>query len=105
MNTIPKLSSLPRDGNIFNEEDIRAGFEIVEALQREVEVFVTNRVKEADALEKARDPATRAELDQQPAEVQKWRLGCDDRTIAAITGRRSYALPTYKAATKMNFHA
>ncbi|WP_460940564.1 polymorphic toxin type 50 domain-containing protein, partial [Pandoraea terrae] len=77
-------------GKIFDEQEIRAGFEIVEALQREVGVFVTNRAQEADALEKARDaqadPAKRAALDAQLVEAQKWGPGGDYRRIAtAIT--------------------
>ncbi|WP_191629087.1 hemagglutinin repeat-containing protein, partial [Pandoraea terrae] len=87
--------SSERDGSnalakIFDEQEIRAGFEIVEALQREVGVFVNHRAQEADALEKARDaeadPARRAELDAQLVEAQKWGPGGDYRRIAsAIT--------------------
>ncbi|VVE58984.1 tRNA nuclease CdiA-2 [Pandoraea terrae] len=59
-------------------------------LQREVGVFVTNRAKEADALEKARDaeadPAKRAELDQQLVDAQKWGPGGEyGRIVTAIT--------------------
>ncbi|WP_224788733.1 hemagglutinin repeat-containing protein [Pandoraea terrae] len=77
-------------GKIFNEQEIKAGFEIVEALQREVGVFVNNRAKEADDLEKARDaetdPARRAQLDARLVEAQKWGPGGDYRRIAsAIT--------------------
>ncbi|GAB3628186.1 hemagglutinin-related protein [Pandoraea terrae] len=79
-----------RVGKIFNEQEIRAGFEIVEALQREVGAFVNNRAQEADALETARDaeadPAKRAALDQQLPEAQKWGPGGDYRRIvSAIT--------------------
>ncbi|GAB3626720.1 hypothetical protein GCM10027419_15690 [Pandoraea terrae] len=87
--------SSERDGSnalakIFDEQEIRAGFEIVEALQREVGVFVTNRAQEADALEKARDqetdPARRAALDQELQEARKWAPGGDYRRVAtAIT--------------------
>ncbi|GAB3627741.1 tRNA nuclease CdiA-2 [Pandoraea terrae] len=62
----------------------------MEALQREVGVFVNNRAKEADALEKARDaeadPAKRAQLDAQLIEAQKWGPGGEyGRIVTAIT--------------------
>ncbi|GAB3626724.1 hemagglutinin-related protein [Pandoraea terrae] len=77
-------------GKIFNEEEIRAGFEIVEPLQREVGVFVNHRAREAGALGKARDaeqdPAIRAQLDAQLTEAQKWGPGRESRHADQANG-------------------
>lgn len=71
---------------IFNEKKIKAGFEIVGALQREAGTFINNRAKEADDLKKARDkesdPVRRAELDQQYQEAAKWGPGGSYRQVA-----------------------
>ncbi|WP_137926206.1 hemagglutinin repeat-containing protein [Cupriavidus sp. 2SB] len=70
---------------IFNEKEIKAGFEIVGALQRETGAFLNNRAKEADAIKLARDketdPARRAELDQQYEDAAKWGPGGTYRRI------------------------
>ncbi|WP_019450843.1 hemagglutinin repeat-containing protein [Cupriavidus sp. BIS7] len=71
---------------IFDEKEIKAGFEIVGALQRETGAFLNNRAKEADALKLARDketdPARRAELDQQYQDAAKWGPGGSYRRVA-----------------------
>lgn len=71
---------------IFDENKIKAGFEIVAGLQREMGTFLNNRAKEADTLKQARDneadPARRADLDRQYQDASKWGPGGTYRQIA-----------------------
>lgn len=75
---------------IFNEKEIRAGFEIVGALQRESGIFLNNRAKEAEAAKKAADaaardpnatPEQRAALQQQADDLAKWGQGGQYRQV------------------------
>ncbi|GAB3629740.1 hemagglutinin-related protein [Pandoraea terrae] len=69
----------------------------MEALQREVGVFVTNRAKEANALENARDaeaaPAKRVALDQDLNHLgfRGGRLVLSQAVAAWSVSRRCYA--------------
>ena len=71
---------------IFNEQEIKAGFEIVGALQRETGTFLNNRAKEATDAQRAleqefakpegeRDPARLAALHQQLNDTATWAPG------------------------------
>lgn len=77
---------------IFNEQEIKAGFEIVGALQRETGTFLNNRAKEATAAKEAldkelakpeseRDPARSAELQQQLNDSATWAPGGTGRQV------------------------
>jgi len=83
---------------IFNEKEIKAGFEIVGALQRETGAFLNNRAKEATAAQKAlanelkkpeaeRDPARIEQLSQVVKDNATWGVGGTGRNIVG-TGRR-----------------
>ncbi|MGA3944378.1 hemagglutinin repeat-containing protein, partial [Ralstonia nicotianae] len=52
---------------IFNEQEIKAGFEIVGALQRETGTFLSNRAKESTEAQKALDAEKAKPADQQDA--------------------------------------
>ncbi|MFJ4294420.1 hemagglutinin repeat-containing protein, partial [Cupriavidus sp. NPDC089707] len=95
------LAGLNRDttntGNsltpIFNEQEIKAGFEIVGALQREAGVFLNNRTNEADAAKKAADaadkdpsasPEQRAALQQRADDLAKWGQGGTYRQVMTV---------------------
>ncbi|WP_332610256.1 hemagglutinin repeat-containing protein [Achromobacter sp. ESBL13] len=71
---------------IFDKEKIEAGFEIASEAQRQVGQFLTNRAKEADALEKAmkseNDPTRYAELESQYKDAKLWLPGGTYRRIA-----------------------
>ncbi|TGV07350.1 hypothetical protein E4695_09840 [Alcaligenaceae bacterium 429] len=77
---------------IFNEQEIKAGFEIVGALQRETGTFLNNRAKEATAAKEAldkelakpeseRDPARLAALQQQVNDSATWAPGGTGRQV------------------------
>lgn len=75
---------------IFNEKEIRAGFEIVGALQREAGVFLNNRANEADAAKKAAEavakdpsatPEQRAEAQRRADDAAKWGQGGTYRQV------------------------
>jgi filamentous hemagglutinin len=101
------IASLNRDTSdtlnalkpIFDKEKIEAGFEIASDAQRQMGQFLTNRAKEADALEKAMDaetdPALKRDLKARYDEAAKWgpdgayRLGVTAISAAAggnVTG-------------------
>ncbi|OAE60629.1 hypothetical protein A7J67_25595 [Achromobacter xylosoxidans] len=71
---------------IFDKEKIEAGFEIASEAQRQMGQFLTNRAKEADALEKAMkseaDPKKYAELKNQYDDAKLWLPGGTYRQIA-----------------------
>lgn len=71
---------------IFDEEKIEAGFEIVSEANRQMGQFLTNRAKDADALEKAmkseNDPTRYAELESQYKDAKLWLPGGTYRRIA-----------------------
>ncbi|MGE8642641.1 MAG: DUF6862 domain-containing protein, partial [Achromobacter sp.] len=84
---------------IFDKEKIEAGFEIASEASKQVGQFLTNRAKEADALEKAMDaetdPALKRDLKARYDEAAKWgpdgayRLGVTAISAAAggnVTG-------------------
>ncbi|QPR28181.1 DUF637 domain-containing protein [Edwardsiella hoshinae] len=77
---------------IFNEQEIKAGFEIVGALQRETGTFLNNRAREATAARLAleqelarpegeRDPARLAALQQQVTDSAVWAPGGTGRQV------------------------
>ncbi|WP_254616005.1 VENN motif pre-toxin domain-containing protein, partial [Cupriavidus basilensis] len=75
---------------IFNEKEIRAGFGIVGALQREAGGFLNNRAREADAARKAAEavakdpsatPEQRAEAQQRADDAAKWGQGGTYRQV------------------------
>lgn len=77
---------------IFNEQEIKAGFEIAGALQRETGTFLSNRAKEAAVAKEAldrelakpeseRDPARLATLQQQLNDSAIWAPGGAGRQI------------------------
>lgn len=90
---------------IFNEREIRAGFEIVGALQRETGVFLNNRAREAVAAKETldreldkpdteRDPARIAALQRQITDSATWAPGGTGRQLltaltAAVGGNVS----------------
>ncbi|WP_240619997.1 hemagglutinin repeat-containing protein [Cupriavidus neocaledonicus] len=84
---------------IFDEKKIKAGFEIVGALQREAGVFLNNRANEADAAKQAADavakdpnatPEQRAALQQQADDKAKWGQGGTYRQVmTALTAAAS----------------
>ncbi|WP_280003205.1 hemagglutinin repeat-containing protein [Achromobacter mucicolens] len=88
------ISALNRDTSdtlnalkpIFDKEKIEAGFEIASEAQRQMGQFLTNRAKEADALEKAMkseaDPTKYAELKNQYDDAKLWLPGGTYRQIA-----------------------
>ncbi|MEM5432966.1 hemagglutinin repeat-containing protein [Cupriavidus oxalaticus] len=78
---------------IFNEQEIKAGFEIVGALQREAGVFLNNRAAEADAAKQAADAAAndptatleqRTALQQQSDDLAKWGQGGIYRQVMTV---------------------
>jgi len=77
---------------IFNEQEIKAGFEIVAALQRETGTFLNNRAKEAAAAQQAldqerakpeaeRDPAHLTALEQRVNASAIWAPGGTGRQV------------------------
>lgn len=88
------ISALNRDTSdtlnalkpIFDKEKIEAGFEIASEAQRQMGQFLTNRAKEADALERAMkseaDPKKYAELKNQYDDAKLWLPGGTYRQIA-----------------------
>ncbi|MGN3332866.1 hemagglutinin repeat-containing protein [Pseudomonas aeruginosa] len=77
---------------IFNEQEIKAGFEIVGALQRETGTFLNNRAKEATDAQRAleqelakpesqRDPARLAALQQKLNDSATWAPGGTGRQV------------------------
>jgi filamentous hemagglutinin len=84
---------------IFNQDEIKADFQIVGALQRESGVFLNNRANEADTARKAADaaakdpnatPEQRAALQQQADDLAKWGQGGTYRQVmTAITAAAS----------------
>lgn len=77
---------------IFNEQEIKAGFEMVGALQRETGTFLNNRAKEATAAtlaleqelakpEGERDPARLAALQQKLNDSAMWAPGGTGRRV------------------------
>ena len=76
------LNALDR---IFDEKEIRAGFEVTKTLAQETGAFLANRAAEADALKRAIDAAPpgpyRAELEAQYAQAQKWGMGGEYRQL------------------------
>ncbi|EHP37809.1 hypothetical protein OR16_40784 [Cupriavidus basilensis OR16] len=77
---------------IFNEQEIKAGFEIVGALQRETGTFLDNRAKESTAAKQAldqelakpeseRDPSRIAELQQRMNDSGIWAPGGTGRQV------------------------
>jgi len=77
---------------IFDEKEIKAGFEIVGALQRETGAFLNNRAKEATAAqqelanelkkpEAERDPARISQLSQVLKDNATWGVGGTGRNI------------------------
>ncbi|HCE6865205.1 TPA: hemagglutinin repeat-containing protein [Pseudomonas aeruginosa] len=77
---------------IFNEQEIKAGFEIVGALQRETGTFLNNRAKEATDAQRAleqelakpesqRDPALLADLQQKLNDSATWAPGGTGRQV------------------------
>ncbi|WP_116347375.1 hemagglutinin repeat-containing protein [Cupriavidus taiwanensis] len=84
---------------IFDEKKIKAGFEIVGALQREAGVFLNNRANEAEAAKVAAEaaakdpnatPEQRVALQQQADDLAKWGQGGTYRQVmTAITAAAS----------------
>lgn len=84
---------------IFDEKEIKAGFEIVGALQRESGIFLNNRANEAEVAKQAADavakdpnasPEQRAALQQQADDLAKWgQNGTYRQVMTAITAAAS----------------
>ncbi|WP_241163376.1 filamentous hemagglutinin N-terminal domain-containing protein [Ralstonia solanacearum] len=82
---------------IFNEQEIKAGFEIVGALQRETGTFLSNRAKESTDAQKEldkerakpedqRDAAKIAQLTQTLRDNETWEMGGTGRMVlTAVT--------------------
>jgi len=104
---------------IFNEQEIKAGFEIVAALQRETGTFLNNRAKEAVAAQQAldqerakpeaeRNPALLAALEQRVNASAIWAPGGTGRQVltalaAAAGGNVTGASSQFAQALVVNY--